>query len=161
MSKSCRYAVNCRTPGIGPFNVNRLFVDVHLHRSANCPTSTTHLSVYRLPWQQRRVTRVDPEESPGRIREVGGQWESDLTAVQHSLKFVKNLEEHYVCPTCKGVVLNPHQTGCGHIFCYRCIQGLPEISPWARINKSVVWFFFKQLLQTSANFSHHKIGNGN
>nr|ACI66800.1 TNF receptor-associated factor 5 [Salmo salar] len=60
---------------------------------------------------------------------VAGPWESDLTAVQHSLKFVKKLEEHYVCPTCKGVVLNPHQTGCGHIFCYRCIQGLLENSP--------------------------------
>uniref|UniRef100_A0A8C7TMH6 TNF receptor-associated factor n=1 Tax=Oncorhynchus mykiss TaxID=8022 RepID=A0A8C7TMH6_ONCMY len=72
----------------------------------------------------------DPSGSGGISRQnsgVGGQWESDLTAVQHSLKFVKNLEEHYVCPTCKGVVLNPHQTSCGHISCYRCIQG--ENSP--------------------------------
>uniref|UniRef100_A0A8K9UPF4 TNF receptor-associated factor n=1 Tax=Oncorhynchus mykiss TaxID=8022 RepID=A0A8K9UPF4_ONCMY len=74
----------------------------------------------------------DPSGSGGISRQnsgVGGQWESDLTAVQHSLKFVKNLEEHYVCPTCKGVVLNPHQTSCGHISCYRCIQGLLENSP--------------------------------
>uniref|UniRef100_A0A4W5R4G6 TNF receptor-associated factor n=1 Tax=Hucho hucho TaxID=62062 RepID=A0A4W5R4G6_9TELE len=74
----------------------------------------------------------DPSGSGGLSRQnsgVAGPWESDLTAVQHSLKFVKKLEEHYVCPTCKGVVLNPHQTGCGHIFCYRCIQGLLENSP--------------------------------
>ncbi|KAL1006163.1 hypothetical protein UPYG_G00068710 [Umbra pygmaea] len=59
---------------------------------------------------------------------AAGTWEPDLIMVQHSLKFVKKLEEQYVCPTCRGVILNPHQTGCGHIFCYRCIQGLLESS---------------------------------
>ncbi|XP_046900118.1 TNF receptor-associated factor 5 isoform X1 [Hypomesus transpacificus] len=55
-----------------------------------------------------------------------GSWESDLGPVQHTLKFVKNLEEQYVCPVCKGVVFNPHQSGCGHIFCHHCIQGILE-----------------------------------
>ncbi|XP_021423916.2 TNF receptor-associated factor 5 isoform X1 [Oncorhynchus mykiss] len=94
---------------------------------------SSHIPFLKTRRQAAMATKEsDPSGSGGISRQnsgVGGQWESDLTAVQHSLKFVKNLEEHYVCPTCKGVVLNPHQTSCGHISCYRCIQGLLENSP--------------------------------
>ncbi|KAL7867420.1 hypothetical protein AOLI_G00152340 [Acnodon oligacanthus] len=38
------------------------------------------------------------------------------------LSFVARLDDQYVCPACGGVVLNPHQTGCGHIFCAKCIR---------------------------------------
>ncbi|KAM6972483.1 TNF receptor-associated factor 5 [Aplochiton taeniatus] len=60
---------------------------------------------------------------------VTASWESELVALQPSLRFVLGLEEQYVCPTCRAVVLNPHQAGCGHIFCYHCIQQLLEKSP--------------------------------
>ncbi|XP_029480909.1 TNF receptor-associated factor 5-like isoform X1 [Oncorhynchus nerka] len=97
------------------------------------PRTSSHIPFLKTRLQIAMATKEsDPSGSGGLSRQnsgVAGPWESDLTAVQHSLKFVKKLEEHYVCPTCKGVVLNPHQTGCGHIFCYRCIQGLLENSP--------------------------------
>ncbi|XP_054460049.1 TNF receptor-associated factor 5 [Anoplopoma fimbria] len=55
-------------------------------------------------------------------------WESDLASIQHSLKFVLALREEFVCPVCKGVVLNPQQNSCGHIYCFLCLQGLMESS---------------------------------
>ncbi|XP_041641836.1 TNF receptor-associated factor 5 [Cheilinus undulatus] len=55
-------------------------------------------------------------------------WESDLTSIQHALTFVLTLKEEFVCPVCRGVVLNPQQNSCGHIFCYRCLQTLLESS---------------------------------
>ncbi|XP_040042804.2 TNF receptor-associated factor 5 isoform X1 [Gasterosteus aculeatus] len=51
-------------------------------------------------------------------------WESALTSVQHSLKFVSPLREEFVCPVCGGVVLNPQQNSCGHIFCFLCLRAL-------------------------------------
>nr|XP_020514021.1 TNF receptor-associated factor 5-like [Labrus bergylta]XP_020514022.1 TNF receptor-associated factor 5-like [Labrus bergylta]XP_020514023.1 TNF receptor-associated factor 5-like [Labrus bergylta]XP_020514024.1 TNF receptor-associated factor 5-like [Labrus bergylta] len=63
-------------------------------------------------------------------RSVGpvDSWESELTSIQNSLKFVLMLKEEYVCPVCRGVVLNPQQNSCGHIYCYHCLQGLLESS---------------------------------
>ncbi|XP_031153005.1 TNF receptor-associated factor 5 [Sander lucioperca] len=55
-------------------------------------------------------------------------WESELTSVQHSLKFVSPLKEEFVCPVCRGVVLNPQQNSCGHIYCFLCLQKLLESS---------------------------------
>ncbi|XP_041109015.1 TNF receptor-associated factor 5-like [Polyodon spathula] len=43
-----------------------------------------------------------------------------------NFQFVEKLEEQYICPSCRQVVLNPHQTGCGHIFCYQCITTVLE-----------------------------------
>ncbi|KAK6488733.1 TNF receptor-associated factor 5-like [Huso huso] len=43
-----------------------------------------------------------------------------------NFQFVEKLEEQYICPSCRRVVLNPHQTGCGHIFCYQCITTFLE-----------------------------------
>lgn len=64
------------------------------------------------------------EES--RIRSTGlvSSWESELTSIQHSLKFVLTLKEEFVCPVCRGVVLNPQQNSCGHIYCFHCLQRL-------------------------------------
>ncbi|KAM6940971.1 TNF receptor-associated factor 5 [Lycodopsis pacificus] len=56
-------------------------------------------------------------------------WESELSSIQHSLKFVLTLKEEFVCPVCRGVVLNPQQNSCGHIYCFLCLQGLLERSP--------------------------------
>ncbi|XP_049899692.1 TNF receptor-associated factor 5 isoform X2 [Epinephelus moara] len=55
-------------------------------------------------------------------------WESELTSIQHSLKFVSTLKEEFVCPICRGVVLNPQQNSCGHIYCFLCLQRLLESS---------------------------------
>lgn len=55
-------------------------------------------------------------------------WESELASIQHSLKFVLTLRDEFVCPLCRGVVLNPQQNSCGHIYCYHCLQGLLDSS---------------------------------
>ncbi|KAK5865509.1 hypothetical protein PBY51_019775 [Eleginops maclovinus] len=55
-------------------------------------------------------------------------WELELPSIQHSLKFVLALKDEFVCPLCRGVVLNPQQNSCGHIFCLLCIQRLLDIS---------------------------------
>ncbi|TKS67918.1 TNF receptor-associated factor 5 [Collichthys lucidus] len=66
-----------------------------------------------------------------RVRSTGpmGSWESELTSIQHALKFVLALKDEFVCPVCRGVVLNPQQNSCGHIYCFHCLQGLLEMSP--------------------------------
>ncbi|KAL2086998.1 hypothetical protein ACEWY4_018057 [Coilia grayii] len=51
-----------------------------------------------------------------------GELESLLSA--RTLRFVERIGEQYMCPVCNTVVLNPHQAGCGHIFCYQCIRVL-------------------------------------
>ncbi|XP_029381511.1 TNF receptor-associated factor 5 [Echeneis naucrates] len=73
-------------------------------------------------------SRLASEES--RIRSSGpvSSWETELTSVQHSLKFVSKLKDEFVCPICRGVVLNPQQNSCGHIYCFHCLQGLLETS---------------------------------
>ncbi|XP_039671673.1 TNF receptor-associated factor 5 isoform X2 [Perca fluviatilis] len=69
------------------------------------------------------------EESSLRSKESSlRSWESELTSVQHSLKFVAPLKEEFVCPVCRGVVLNPQQNSCGHIYCFLCLQKLLESS---------------------------------
>ncbi|CAJ1054168.1 TNF receptor-associated factor 5 isoform X1 [Xyrichtys novacula] len=80
-------------------------------------------------------SRMRSEESmmrseESRMRSGGpvGSWESELTSRQRSLKFVLALKEEFVCPVCGGVVLNPQQNSCGHIYCYHCLQGLLESS---------------------------------
>ena len=65
-----------------------------------------------------RDSRLGSEESGM------SSWESELTSIQHSLKFVMTLKEEFVCPVCRGVVLNPQQNSCGHIFCFLCLQTL-------------------------------------
>uniref|UniRef100_A0A673MEW5 TNF receptor-associated factor n=1 Tax=Sinocyclocheilus rhinocerous TaxID=307959 RepID=A0A673MEW5_9TELE len=61
--------------------------------------SLCHCDFSRFPWPQRRTSA------------------SILT--NRTLRFVLRLEQQFVCPSCGGIVLNPHQTGCGHIFCAR------------------------------------------
>uniref|UniRef100_UPI0037E98B03 TNF receptor-associated factor 5 isoform X2 n=1 Tax=Semicossyphus pulcher TaxID=241346 RepID=UPI0037E98B03 len=68
------------------------------------------------------------DESTRRSSGPVNSWESELTSVQHCLKFVLTLKEEFVCPVCRGVVLNPQQNSCGHIYCYHCLQGLLESS---------------------------------
>lgn len=67
---------------------------------------------------------VRSEESRMRSTGPAGSWEAELTSIQHSLKFVLALKEEFVCPVCRGVVLNPQQNSCGHIYCLHCLQGL-------------------------------------
>ncbi|XP_036961915.1 TNF receptor-associated factor 5 isoform X1 [Acanthopagrus latus] len=71
---------------------------------------------------------VRSEESRMRSAGPAGSWEAELTSIQHSLKFVLALKEEFVCPVCRGVVLNPQQNSCGHIYCLHCLQGLLECS---------------------------------
>ncbi|KAF6718911.1 TNF receptor-associated factor 5 [Oryzias melastigma] len=70
------------------------------------------------------------ESSESQMRSAGSvaSWESELASIQHSLKFVMKLKEEFICPICKGVVLNPQQNSCGHIYCFHCLQGLLENS---------------------------------
>ncbi|XP_051978086.1 TNF receptor-associated factor 5-like [Xyrauchen texanus] len=49
-------------------------------------------------------------------------WELESVLTNRMLRFVAKLEQQFVCPSCSGIVLNPHQTGCGHIFCAHCIR---------------------------------------
>ncbi|XP_076584050.1 TNF receptor-associated factor 5 [Chaetodon auriga] len=85
---------------------------------------------------------VRSEES--RMRSTGpvGSWESELTSIQHSLKFVLTLKEEFVCPVCRGVVLNPQQNSCGHIYCFHCLQGLLDgsspVSPVCPVDGAVI-----------------------
>uniref|UniRef100_A0A3Q3AZ57 TNF receptor-associated factor n=2 Tax=Kryptolebias marmoratus TaxID=37003 RepID=A0A3Q3AZ57_KRYMA len=68
--------------------------------------------------------------------------ESELASIQHSLKFVTKLKEEFVCPICKGVVLNPQQNSCGHIYCFHCLRGLLESSfpssPVCPVDRAVI-----------------------
>ncbi|XP_070841484.1 TNF receptor-associated factor 5 [Chaetodon trifascialis] len=79
-----------------------------------------------------------------RMRSTGpvGSWESELTSIQHSLKFVLTLKEEFVCPVCRGVVLNPQQNSCGHIYCFHCLQGLMDsaspVSPVCPVDGAVI-----------------------
>nr|XP_020475958.1 TNF receptor-associated factor 5-like [Monopterus albus] len=71
---------------------------------------------------------LESEESARRSTGPVGCWESELASVQHCLKFVLKLKDEFVCPVCRGVVLNPQQNSCGHIYCFHCLQGLLESS---------------------------------
>ncbi|KAE8600560.1 hypothetical protein XENTR_v10013311 [Xenopus tropicalis] len=42
--------------------------------------------------------------------------------------FVEQLQDRYKCASCHLVLHNPHQTGCGHRFCEKCISNLIELS---------------------------------
>ncbi|XP_037327880.2 TNF receptor-associated factor 5 isoform X1 [Pungitius pungitius] len=68
-----------------------------------------------------------PGDVAGSRGESGASsWESALTSVRHSLRFVSPLREEFVCPVCGGVVLDPQQNSCGHIYCFLCLRGLRE-----------------------------------
>ncbi|XP_069624650.1 TNF receptor-associated factor 5 [Ranitomeya imitator] len=41
--------------------------------------------------------------------------------------FVETLQERYKCASCHLVLHNPHQTGCGHRFCEKCMLSLKEL----------------------------------
>ncbi|XP_051550455.1 TNF receptor-associated factor 5-like isoform X3 [Myxocyprinus asiaticus] len=75
------------------------------------------------------LTRVfmatEENKCPGFIRqnsEPERSWELESVLTNRKLRFVAKLEQQFVCPSCSGIVLNPHQTGCGHIFCAHCIR---------------------------------------
>ncbi|MCJ8737780.1 hypothetical protein PDJAM_G00027930 [Pangasius djambal] len=55
-------------------------------------------------------------------------WELESFLANRTLSFVSRLDERYKCPACGGAILNPHQTGCGHIFCAKCIRMFIESS---------------------------------
>ncbi|XP_053315956.1 TNF receptor-associated factor 5 [Spea bombifrons] len=40
--------------------------------------------------------------------------------------FVEKLQDRYKCASCCLVLHNPHQTGCGHRFCEKCVMSLSE-----------------------------------
>ncbi|KAG8443597.1 hypothetical protein GDO86_008950 [Hymenochirus boettgeri] len=42
--------------------------------------------------------------------------------------FIEELQDRYKCGYCRLVLRNPHQTGCGHRFCEKCISSLQELS---------------------------------
>uniref|UniRef100_A0A672KRI2 Tnf receptor-associated factor 5 n=1 Tax=Sinocyclocheilus grahami TaxID=75366 RepID=A0A672KRI2_SINGR len=58
--------------------------------------------------------------------ELMKSWELEAILTNRTLRFVLRLEQQFVCPSCGGIVLNPHQTGCGHIFCARCVRAYLE-----------------------------------
>nr|XP_056709081.1 TNF receptor-associated factor 5 isoform X2 [Euleptes europaea] len=55
-------------------------------------------------------------------------------------QFVESLEERYKCVHCHLVLHNPHQTGCGHRFCQRCITSLKELNmvPTCPVDKEII-----------------------
>ncbi|XP_053166273.1 TNF receptor-associated factor 5 isoform X2 [Hemicordylus capensis] len=55
-------------------------------------------------------------------------------------QFVETLEERYKCTYCHQVLHNPHQTGCGHRFCQRCISSLRELNavPTCPVDKEMI-----------------------
>lgn len=63
-------------------------------------------------------------ESGPRAPGPGASRESELTSLQRSLRFVLKLKDEFVCPVCGGVVLDPQQNSCGHIYCLRCLRHL-------------------------------------
>lgn len=69
-------------------------------------------------------SRLGSEESRRRLSSPTVSWDSELASIRHRLKFVLKLKEEFVCPICRGVVLNPQQNSCGHIYCFHCLQGL-------------------------------------
>ncbi|XP_016359996.1 TNF receptor-associated factor 5-like [Sinocyclocheilus anshuiensis] len=58
--------------------------------------------------------------------ELMRSWELEAILTNRTLHFVLRLEQQFVCPSCGVIVLNPHQTGCGHIFCARCVRAYLE-----------------------------------
>ncbi|KAJ8392367.1 hypothetical protein AAFF_G00074920 [Aldrovandia affinis] len=70
--------------------------------------------------------------SDGISRQNSGSLDLDSVLLSRALRFVEKLEDQHVCPSCGRVVLNPHQTGCGHIFCFRCIRALLENNTTAK-----------------------------
>ncbi|XP_068072593.1 TNF receptor-associated factor 5 isoform X2 [Danio rerio] len=68
---------------------------------------------------------AEENESSGLSRqnsEASRSWDLD----SRTLRFVSRLEQQFICPSCGGIVLNPHQTGCGHIFCAQCVKAYTE-----------------------------------
>ncbi|XP_028266680.1 TNF receptor-associated factor 5 isoform X2 [Parambassis ranga] len=105
-------------------------------------TADPNLGGSRESTLQSEGSRLESEES--KMRSTGSlvSWEAELTSIQHSLKFVLKLREEFVCPICRGVVLNPQQNSCGHIYCFHCLQGLLESSspssPVCPVDKTVI-----------------------
>ncbi|XP_069464618.1 TNF receptor-associated factor 5 [Ambystoma mexicanum] len=54
--------------------------------------------------------------------------------------FVEKLQERYKCAYCHSVLHNPHQTGCGHRFCQKCVASLREIneSPTCPLDNEII-----------------------
>ncbi|KTG03294.1 hypothetical protein cypCar_00010190, partial [Cyprinus carpio] len=72
---------------------------------------------------------AEENECPGLSRqnsELMRSWELEALLTNRTLRFVLRLEQQFICPSCGGIVLNPHQTGCGHIFCARCVRAYIE-----------------------------------
>ncbi|KAG7220237.1 hypothetical protein INR49_018357 [Caranx melampygus] len=118
-----------------------LFPGVRRHFTDRADTGGLDQSSLQSEGSLRRSeeSRLGSEES--RAKSSVGSWESELTSIQHSLKFVLKLKEEFVCPICKGVVLNPQQNSCGHIYCFHCLQGLLFSRTTAANEKSPVWKF--------------------
>ncbi|XP_061087554.1 TNF receptor-associated factor 5 isoform X1 [Conger conger] len=72
------------------------------------------------------ATEGEDEGLPQQHWGVFGSEDLDSRLLSHTLRFVETLEAQYLCPCCSGVVINPHQASCGHIFCLRCIRALLE-----------------------------------
>ncbi|XP_035770719.1 TNF receptor-associated factor 5 [Neolamprologus brichardi] len=87
-------------------------------------------------------SRLGSEESRRRLSGPTVSWDSELASIRHRLKFVLKLKEEFVCPICRGVVFNPQQNSCGHIYCFHCLQGLLESSspsnPVCPVDKAVI-----------------------
>ncbi|XP_078505855.1 TNF receptor-associated factor 5 [Lissotriton helveticus] len=54
--------------------------------------------------------------------------------------FVEKLQERYKCADCHSVLHNPHQTGCGHRFCHKCVTSLREHNeqPTCPLDKEII-----------------------
>nr|XP_055073603.1 TNF receptor-associated factor 5 [Misgurnus anguillicaudatus] len=68
---------------------------------------------------------AEESQGAGFTRQISGSsksWELESFLTNRTLCFVTRLEQQFICPSCSGIVLNPHQTGCGHIFCSQCIR---------------------------------------
>lgn len=99
-------------------------------------------------------------------------WELESVLANRTLSFVSRLDERYKCPACGGAILNPHQTGCGHIFCAKCIRMFMWVQqrkktnthPWTsslRILTHIYFVIFNKSNSLSSLFGQVQTSNHN
>lgn len=64
-------------------------------------------------------SQVTPDDRDGllfvRVGTIYGGYDPEF--------FMENMEDHFVCPICKGILSSPTLiVECGHVFCEKCIQ---------------------------------------
>ncbi|KAM8947557.1 TNF receptor-associated factor 5 [Pelodytes ibericus] len=83
----------------------------------------------------------DPPDVPGTVTKSSSSAGSSLDfEPKQEYIFVESLQDRYKCASCHLVLHNPHQTGCGHRFCEKCVLGLSELYdvPECPLDKEII-----------------------